>query len=189
MPRSKKRAIVLTALVRQQIYFLRETHVMLDADLAKLYGVTTSNLNKAVQRNRNRFPEDFMFSLTKTEAESLRFQSGISNKKGRGGRRYAPLVFTEQGIAMLSSVLRSDRAVQVNIAIMRAFVQLRTLLATHDELRRKIEEMERKYDARFRAVFATIKQMLETPIPPKRAIGFHSVPDRQTQPRKSSITP
>ncbi len=104
----------------------------------------------------------------------MRFQSGTSSSTIHGGRRYRPYAFTEHGIAMLSSVLRSDRAVQVNIAIMRAFLQLRAMLATHEDLRRKISEMEKRYDARFHAVFATLRQMLETPIPPKRQIGFHS---------------
>jgi len=159
---------------------------MFDSDLAKLYGVSTKNLNKGVKRNAKRFPSDFMFQLTSKESGFLRFQSGTSNQSSHGGRRYLPYVFTEQGIAMLSSVLRSERAVQVNIAIMRAFVQLRSLLATHDELRRKIEEMERKYDARFQAVFATIKQMLEMPIPTKRQIGFHAATELARSPRRKA---
>ena len=115
-----------------------------------------------------------MFQLTKKEAGVLRSQFAISNKEGRGGRRYLPHAFTEHGIAMLSSVLHSDRAVQVNIAIMHAFLQLRAMLATHEDLRRKITEMEKRYDSKFHVVFATLRQMLETPIPPKRQIGFHS---------------
>jgi hypothetical protein len=115
-----------------------------------------------------------MFQLTKKDAEPLRLQFAISNITGRGGRRYHPYVFTEQGVAMLSSVLHSDRAVQVNIAIMRAFLQLRAMLATHEDLRRKIMEMEKSYDSKFHAVFATLRQMLETPIPPKKQIGFHA---------------
>jgi hypothetical protein len=141
---------------------------MVDADFAKRYGVTTSNLNKAVQGNRERFPEDFMFCLTKNERESSTFQSGISNKIGWGGRRYSPFVFTEQGVAMLSSVLRTERAVQINIAIMRAFVYLRRLTVSNEELQRKIESMEKKFDARLQAVFSTIKQTLEAPILPRR---------------------
>jgi hypothetical protein len=147
---------------------------MLDSDLAQLYGVTTSNLNQAVRRNFSRFPQDFMFQLTKKDAKVLRSQFAISNKEGRGGRRYLPHAFTEHGVAMLSSVLHSDRAVQVNVAIMRAFLQLRAMLATHEDLRRKITEMERRYDSKFHAVFATLRQMLQTPIPHKRQIGFHS---------------
>ena len=130
---------------------------------------------QAVKRNESRFPEDFLFQLNSEEMKNLKSQS-VTSSWG-GARRARPYAFTEQGVAMLSSVLRSDRAVQVNIAIMRAFVQLRSMLATHEELRRKIEAMERKYDARFQAVFATIKQMLETPIPPRRTIGFHPTPD------------
>jgi hypothetical protein len=114
---------------------------MLDADLARLYGVTTSNLNKAVKRNNNRFPADFVFQLTAEEAGALRFQSGTSNASRRGGRRYLPYVFTEQGVAILSSVLRSNRAVEVNIEIMRAFVYLRRFLSTHKELAQKLAQL------------------------------------------------
>ena len=114
-----------------------------------------------------------MFQLSSKELESLRFQIGTSERV-RGGRRYVPYAFTEQGIAMLSSVLRSASAVQVNVAIMRTFVRLREMLATHEELRRKIDAMEKRYDARFQAVFETIRQMLETPIPAKKQIGFHA---------------
>jgi ORF6N domain-containing protein len=160
--------------ISHKIYFLRKTRVMLDSDLASLYGVTTFNLNKAVRRNIRRFPKDFMFRVTASELDSLIFQTGISKKKGRGGSRYLPFAFTEHGVAMLSSVLRSDRAVQVNVAIMRAFLQLRAMLATHQDLRRKITEMEKRYDSKFHAVFATLRQMLEVPISPKRQIGFHT---------------
>ena len=140
---------------------------MLDSDLGQLYGVETFNLNKAVRRNRDRFPSDFMFQLTKEEAERLRFQNGIS-KPGRGGRRYLPYAFTEQGVAMLSSVLRSERAVQVNIAIMRAFVRLRQLLATHKDLARKLEE----HDHKLKAIFRILEQLLEPPKTHRRQIGF-----------------
>ena len=174
MPKTSTATILPASAISQKIYFLRKTRVMLDADLAALYGVTTFNLNKAVARNFQRFPKDFMFRVTSSERDSLIFQSGISKKKGRGGSRYLPHAFTEHGVAMLSSVLHSDRAVQVNIAIMRAFLQLRAMLATREDLRRKIIEMEKRYDSKFHAVFATLRQMLETPIPPKRQIGFHS---------------
>lgn len=156
---------------------------MLDADLARLYGVETKNLNKAVKRNASRFPSDFMFQLSSKETQILRFQSGTS-KGVQGGRRYVPYAFTEQGIAMLSSVLRSARAVQVNVAIMRTFVRLREMLTTHEELRLKIDAMEKRYDARFQVVFDTIRQMLETPIPAKKAIGFHVRFDAPTKPGK-----
>jgi hypothetical protein len=174
MSKASTATILPASAISHRIYFLRKTRVMLDSDLAQLYGVTSSNLNQAVRRNCNRFPKDFMFQLTKKDAEVLRSQFAISNKLSRGGRRYLPYAFTEHGVAMLSSVLRSDRAVQVNIAIMRALLQLRAMLATHEDLRRKIAEMEKRYDSKFHAVFATPRQMLETPIPPKRQIGFHS---------------
>ena len=152
MQRPANTAIIPAGLINQKIHFLRGTRVMLDSDLAKLYGVQTTALNQAVQRNRRRFPEP----------------------GGRGGRRIAPYAFTEQGVAMLSSVLRGQRAVQVNVAIMRTFVRLREMLSTHEDLRRKIDALEKRYDARFQAVFETIRQMLETPIPAKKAIGFHA---------------
>ena len=167
-------AIIPAAALTHRIYFLRGVRVMLDSDLAHLYLVTTKNLNRAVKRNADRFPPDFLFRLKPKELEILRFQSGTSTSSLHGGRRYLPFVFTEHGVAMLSSVLRSNRAVQVNIAIMRAFLQLRAMLATHEDLRRKITDMEKRYDAKFHAVFATIRQMLEMPVPPRRQIGFHS---------------
>lgn len=173
MPKSTS-AILPASSISHKIYILRKTRIMLDSDLALLYGVSTSNLNKAVRRNLPRFPKDFMFRPTATELKSLIFQSGISNNNGRGGSRYLPYVFTGQGIAMLSSVLHSDRAVHVNIAIMRAFLQIRAMLATHEDLRRKIDEMEKRYDSRFQSVFATLRHMLATPIPLKRQIGFHA---------------
>src|SRR6266404_7122301 len=146
---------------------------MLDADLAELYGVETRALLQAVSRNQKRFPEDFMFQMSKEEYELLRSQIVIS-KKGRGGRRYLPYVFTEQGVAMLSSVLRSKRAIQVNIAIMRAFVRVRELLATHKDLAAKIEALERKYDEHdttIKEVFEAIRQLM-APRLPRRQIGF-----------------
>src|SRR4029077_1306460 len=124
MASQNEKAVIPSPLISQKIFFIRGTRVMLDADLARLYGVATKNLNKAVKRNASRFPSDFMFQLSPKEVHSLGFQSGTS-KPGRGGRRYAPYAFTEQGVAMLSSVLRSARAVQVNVAIMRTFVRLR----------------------------------------------------------------
>jgi hypothetical protein len=135
--------------IEQAIRLIRGQKVLLDADLATLYGVETRTLVQAVGRNRDRFPDDFMFRLSAEEFAALRSQSVIS--KGRGGRQYAPYAFTEQGVAMLSSVLRSDRAVQVNIEIMRAFVRLRSMLAQHAELARRLDDLERRYDGRFRA--------------------------------------
>jgi len=144
---------------------------MLDRDLAELYGVETKQLKRAVRRNIDRFPPDFMFQLTKKELENWRCQFGTSNDI-KMGLRYSPLALTEQGVAMLSSVLNSKRAIQVNIQIMRAFTKLRTMLLTHDDLKRKIEDMESKYDKQFRIVFQAIKQLLQEEEKPKRKIGF-----------------
>jgi hypothetical protein len=143
----------------------------LDSDFADLYGVETKVLIQAVQRNRGRFPDDFMFQLTREEFDRLRSQFVTSNA-GRGGRRYPPYAFTEQGVAMLSSVLRSERAVQVNIEIMRAFVRLRQMLSSHVELSRRLDELEQKYDQQFRAVFDAIRQLMAPPQPPRRRLGF-----------------
>lgn len=156
--------------IQEQIIAVRGHRVMLDRDLAILYGVTTGNLNKAVARNRDRFPEDFMFQLSPAEAADLIFQSGISK---RGGTRHPPFAFTEQGVAMLSGVLRSDRAIQVNIQIMRAFVALRTLLATSAEMSRKLDALEKKYDGQFKVVFEAIRNLMHPPTANKRQIGFH----------------
>ncbi len=156
--------------IEQTILLVRGHKVILDEDLAALYGVKTKVLNQAVRRNKERFPKDFMFRLTEEELEILRSQSVTS--RSWGGRRYPPLAFTEQGVAMLSSVLRSTRAIHVNIAIMRAFVRLRRMLATHEDLARKIGEMERNYDQQFRVVFEAIRALMEPPDKPKRRIGF-----------------
>lgn len=168
---SEGTTIILPERIERAILQVRGQKVMLDADLATLYGVETGALVRAVKRNSLRFPEDFAFELTQAEFDRLRCQIGISN--GRGGRRYLPYAFTEQGVAMLSSVLRSPRAVKVNIEIMRAFVQLRRMLATNDELRRKLLAMERKYDGQFRVVFDAIRELMEPPEEPaKKRIGF-----------------
>jgi len=137
MGTSIRHAIIPGSLASNRIYLVRETRIMLGTDLAILYGISNSNLNKAVSRNRDRFPRDFMFRLTAKEHVLLIFQSGIAKPRGRGGTRYLPYAFTEQGVAMLSTVLRSERAVHVNIAIMRAFVELRRAVATNEELRKK----------------------------------------------------
>ncbi len=155
------------------ILFVRGEKVLLDSDLARLYGVTTGNLNKAIARNRARFPQDFMFRLTRAEVRNLIFQSGISSW---GGRRALPFAFTEQGVAMLSSVLRSERAVKVNIAIMRAFVKLRAALEGNRELARKFSELESrvgKHDEEIAAIIEAIRQLMVPPSRPKREIGFH----------------
>ena len=162
--------LVSTEVIATKIFVIRGKRVMLDADLAVLYGVETKRLNEQVARNRKRFPEDFMFQLTEEEANFLRSHFATSK---RGGRRYLPYVFTQEGVAMLSSVLNSERAIMVNIQIMRAFVQFRRLLLTHKDLRRKIEEMEKKYDKQFAIVFKALKQLLEPPpVKEKRIIGF-----------------
>ncbi len=160
--------------VEDSIRLIRSTRVMVDADLAALYGVETRALTQAVRRNADRFPDDFMFQLTDEEFEALKSQTVISSQWG--GRRTRPYVFTEQGVAMLSSVLRSDRAVQVNIEIMRAFVRLRRILASNAELERRLDELEDRYDQQFRAVFDTIRELMRPPqevLPaPKGQIGF-----------------
>jgi phage regulator Rha-like protein len=146
---------------------------MLDSDLAELYQVETKNLNKAVGRNLDRFPADFMFKLTAAE-ESLRFQFGTSNKR-RGGRRYLPYEFTERGVAMLSSVLNSKRAVQVNIAIVRAFMRLRELLSSHKDVAHQVEKLARtqnEHGAHITAIWKTIQKLIEPPEKPRRTIGF-----------------
>jgi|SRR6266699_1313123 len=168
------RAIMPVERIAQHILYLRNQKVILDSDLARLYGVTTGNLNKAVNRNRGRFPSDFMFQLSAEEAERLIFQFGIS--KGRGGRRHLPHAFTEQGVAMLSSVLNSERAVKVNIAIMRAFVRLREVLETNRELAQKFNELEKrvgKHDEKIDAVLEAIRQLMAPPTKSRREIGFH----------------
>ena len=156
--------------VENRILTIRGRRVMLDADLSELYGVPTKRLNEAVRRNAARFPEDFMFQLTVDEAETLRSQFATSN--GRGGRRYIPYVFTELGVAMLSSVLNSERAVQVNIAIMRAFVRLRELAASHKDVLRRLDEMEGKVDRQFKVVFDAIRALMAPPKIPRRRIGY-----------------
>jgi hypothetical protein len=159
-------------IVEQSIYLIRGHKVMLDEDLAKLYEVETGALVRAVQRNIERFPFDFMFQLTDDENLLLRCQIGIS-KKGRGGRRYLPYAFTEQGLAMLSGVLQSPRAVAVNVEIMRAFVRLRNLISSHEALADQLQKLERKYDHQFKVVFDAIREIMNPQlIPKKRRIGF-----------------
>jgi hypothetical protein len=183
MKTAKSRSTKITVLpeqIQRRILLLRSQKVMLDVDLADLYGVETKILNRAVSRNIERFPEDFMFKLTPKEFEILRFHFGTSNKnsqfvnsgQGRGGRRYRPYAFTELGVAMLSSVLRSQRAVMVNLGIMRAFVRLRQMLVSHRSLSRKLAEMEKRYDAQFKAVFDAIRELMAPPVKPRKRIGF-----------------
>jgi hypothetical protein len=162
--------------VEGAIRLIRGEKVILDADLAALYGVATKALLQAVKRNLERFPADFMFQLTKEEFTVLRSQSVTS--RGWGGRRYPPCAFTEQGVAMLSSVLRSPRAVLVNIEIMRAFVRLRRMLASHAKLAKKLAELEEKYDSQFAIVFEAIKQLMAPPEKTRKHIGFRSESDK-----------
>lgn len=170
--------LISREIIEKKIYLVRGRNVMLASDLAYLYGVETKNLNLQVRRNIKRFPEDFMFQVTKEE--NLRLQIATSSY---GGRRYLPYVFTEQGIAMLSGVLNSERAIEVNIAIMRAFVRLREILLTHKDLAAKITALELKhknhdmrlseYDKHITAIFEAIRQLMTPPESPKRRIGFH----------------
>ena len=159
--------------IEKTILLIRGQKVIIDADLAELYGVTTGNLNKAVKRNIERFPNDFMFQLTPKEYESLRFRFGILEKGQHS--KYLPYAFTEQGVAMLSSVLRSKRAIEVNIAIMRAFVQLRKTLDSHAELARKLADLEKRFeshDEQIQAIFEVIRQLMAPPDKKVKKIGF-----------------
>jgi len=155
--KSKITSIIPDETITGKIYYIRGKKVMFDRDLAELYGVETKDLNRAVRRNSDRFPDDFMFQLDKKEFEILRFHFGTSSY---GGRRYFPLAFTEQGVVMLSAVLKSEKAVQVSIQIARVFVKLREILITHKELREKIEKMELKYNDNFKTIFKVISKLM-----------------------------
>ena len=162
--------LISTEAISAKILLIHGKRVILDKDLAKLYEVDTRQLTRQVRRNIDRFPEDFMFQLTKEEVTNLMCQFGTSSW---GGTRKLPYAFTEQGVAMLSGVLHSKRAIQVNIQIMRAFIQLKRMLLTNADLRHKIEEIENKYDKQFVVVFQAIKQLLEPmPVNEKKVIGF-----------------
>lgn len=181
----------LDSVIQSRILALREQRVMLDADLAQLYGVETRVLVQAVKRNLTRFPDDFMFQLSAEEFESLRSQTVISNA-GRGGRRTAPYAFTEQGVAMLSTVLGSPRAIAINIEIMRTFVKVRQLAATHGDLAKRLSELEAKTEAltmshdtfnrntrnQLKQVFDALRELMTPPDPPKRPIGFVAPEDK-----------
>lgn len=167
--RKPEKSIVPLERIEGSIYLIRGEKVMLDEGLAKLYQVETKVLNQAVSRNIDRFPEDFMFRVSKEEFDILRSQIVTSRW---GGRRYPPRAFTEQGVAMLSSVLKSKRAVQVNIEVMRTFVRLRQMLASHEDLARKLSAMERQYDKQFKTVFDALRQLMAPPTKEKRPIGF-----------------
>jgi hypothetical protein len=166
---AKKAIAVAAKQIEQRIFMIRGQKVILDRDLAELYEVETKQVKRAVRRNMERFPDDFMFEMTKKEFESLRYHFGTSSW---GGTRYMPLAFTQEGVAMLSSVLRSKRAVQVNIEIMRAFVRLRQMLDAHKDLRRKLAALEKKYDEQFKIVFEAIAELMTPPEKTRRKIGF-----------------
>jgi len=167
----KPRAVVPESRIARHIAFVRGHKVMLDQDLAVLYGVSTTRLNEQVRRNSERFPSDFMFQLTSEEAENLRSLFATSSWR-HGSRRFLPLAFTEQGVAMLSGVLNSRRAVRVNVEIMRTFVKLRQILSSHAELARKLEELEKKYDSQFRVVFDAIRELMNAEPGEGRPVGF-----------------
>ena len=172
----RKMQTTVTERIEQHILFIRAKKVMLDRDLAELYGVPTKALNQAVRRNLSRFPEDFMFQLTQSEFENWKSQFVTSNSE-RMGLRKKPLAFTEHGILMLSSVLNSDRAIAINIHIMRVFTRLRELMIQHRDLEGKIKQLEKKYDRKFKSIFEAIRQLLEPALPPpkpKLPIGFHT---------------
>ena len=173
--KNSESGLVTIDIIEHKIYLAREQKVMLDSDLATLYGVETRVLNQAVKRNLPRFPDDFMFQLTKEEFENLKSQFVTSSLSNYGGRRKLPYVFTEQGVAMLSSVLNSERAVQVNIGIMRAFVSMRKMLSTNEEVDKRLTELENKsgaHDEHFKKVFAAIRLLMNPPDKSDKEIGF-----------------
>ncbi len=175
MPKGKHTSLIPSERIERSILLIRGQKVMMSVHLAGLYGVQTRALIQAVKRNRKRFPEDFMFQLTWAETRSLRSQLvTLEESSSRRGRhpKYRPYAFTEQGVAMLSSVLSSSRAVGVNIEIMRAFVRLRKILSSHADLARKLDELEEKYDAQFKVVFDAIRRMMTPPEPKRRRMGF-----------------
>ncbi len=161
----------LTLPIETRILIIRGYHVLLDRDLALLYGVTTKVLKQAVKRNIDRFPDDFMFKLSLNETKNLRSQI-VTSSLNYGGDRYMHFAFTEQGIAMLSSVLRSPRAIKINIQIMRAFVQLRKMISTHEDLRLKLDAMELRYDEQFKIIFDAMRELITEEETPKNEIGF-----------------
>ena len=170
-----RRALLPVKNIERVVVRFRGHNVMLDSDLAALYEVDVKVLNQSVRRNSGRFPADFMFRLTDREAESLRSQI-VTSKIGRGGRRTLPYAFTEQGVAMLSGVLRSPRAIRVNIQIMRAFVRLRLMLESNAQLAKKLDELEGRYDSQFRIVFDAIRQLMAPPLSSRKRIGFRPQP-------------
>jgi hypothetical protein len=177
--------------IQNSIFLIRGEKVLIDWQLAELYQVSVKVLIQAVKRNQERFPKDFAFQLTRQELANLRSQI-VTSSFAHGGRRYLPYAFTEQGVAMLSSVLRGDRAVQVNVAIMRAFVSLRRLLSTSETLARKFAELERKlegHDEAIKSLFDAIRELMEPPVKPKREIGFHAIAKDRRRSAKSRKNP
>jgi hypothetical protein len=175
MAKRREVALIPPERIERSILLIRGQRVLLDMDLAALYGVETRTLVQAVKRNLPRFPGDFMFQLSKQELENWRSQFVMSNPGVKMGLRRPPYAFTEQGVAMLSSVLRSERAVAVNIEIMRAFVRLREMLASHADLARRLDELEKKYDKQFAVVFDAIRQLMAPPKEQRREIGYHTL--------------
>lgn len=165
------KALMQMEMIERKIYLIRGHKVMLDSDLAELYGVPNKALIQSVKRNLKRFPADFAFQLDREEDADLRSHF-VTSKSGRGGRRYPPYAFTEHGVAMLSSVLKSEQAIEVNIAIMRAFGKLREMIASHKDLARRLDEIEKKYDMQFKVVFDAIRQLMAEPEPKEKKIGF-----------------
>jgi hypothetical protein len=178
--------LVPVEVIENKIYLIRAQKVMLDRDLAALYGVETKVLKQAVKRNIRRFPEDFMFVFSAPELADWRSQF-VTSKNDKMGLRHAPMAFTEQGVAMLSSVLNSERAIEVNIQIMRAFVKLRQMLATHADLAKKLEALENKYDSQFRVVFDAIRALMAEPEKPRPPIGFTAKEKRATYDVKPQV--
>jgi hypothetical protein len=170
---SKHSSLIPIEKIERAIYLIRGEKVMLDRDLAALYGVPTKALKQAIKRNSDRFPADFMFVLSPSEFQTWRSQF-VTSKADRKGLRYAPMALTEHGILMLSSVLNSERAIRVNIEIMRAFVKLRQMLASNAELSRRLDELESKYDRHFKVVFDAMRELMNPPVPSRKRIGFHA---------------
>ncbi len=167
----EKKELIPQEIIEGKIFLIRGKKVMLDRDLAVLYGVETKVINQAVKRNSQRFPEDFMFQLSTEETQQFLRSQFVTLKRGQH-YKYLPYVFTENGVAMLSSVLNTERAIQVNIQIMRTFTRLREIIATHKDLARRLDDLEKKYDSQFKVVFDALRALMAPPVKPKRKIGF-----------------
>ena len=185
---SSETSLIIVDRIDPLIHTIRGQNVVLDSDLAALYGVETKALNRAVKRNRDRFPGDFMFQLTEAEHDSLRYQIGTSNA-GRGGRRYLPHVFTEHGVVMAASVLSTPQAVEVSVFVVRAFVKLRQLAMAHKDMAAKLDQLERKvgdHDESIRQLVSAIRQLMSAPTPKPRRMGFHAIRD-QAKKKKGTV--